>query len=403
MLGKVMRAFEDAMNAYQWEKSPTIAVALSGGQDSTALTLCAQVWCEKHNGKLVALHVDHGMRSVSSQEAQCVLDWCRSHNITGHILTCNKVASSQETARLKRYNLLGKWCEENKIYHLLVGHHAWDQAETVIMRQKRKSSGVGLMGMQPMRITEWGRILRPLLTLPPQGWDQCGYSVDDASNQNMQYERVQVRTQIIANASLREEALHLQKQSCQEQESQHAHLVEAIAKYVRLDANGVCVCAREVFDTNNPVHCALLKRIIMTVSGKVLPIRLKVWDMFCDRIPHWLCGQKVTLGGCVLLKRQSDVCIMREYKRIQKIIVKPGKQALFDGRFIIDNPTPYTREIDAWGNLCSQIKEQEMAFPAYRNKEGVCEVPRSHQSVGMRSVFMPMIPLMGYRFSCVMR
>jgi tRNA(Ile)-lysidine synthase len=55
-------------------------------------------------------------------------------------------------ARLLRYQALGRACRANNIFHLMVAHHADDQAETIMMRLMNKRLRSGLRGMQTI---EW--------------------------------------------------------------------------------------------------------------------------------------------------------------------------------------------------------------------------------------------------------
>ena len=45
-----------------FEPKPRLAVALSGGADSLALTLLLKRWLDQRGGSLLALTVDHGLR-----------------------------------------------------------------------------------------------------------------------------------------------------------------------------------------------------------------------------------------------------------------------------------------------------------------------------------------------------
>ena len=64
-----------------------VAVAVSGGRDSMALLLLAEIWAHRHAKRLIALTVDHGLRPDSRGEAVQVADWCRARNIAHRILT----------------------------------------------------------------------------------------------------------------------------------------------------------------------------------------------------------------------------------------------------------------------------------------------------------------------------
>ena len=55
-----------------FETAPTIAVAVSGGADSMALMLLAKHWTDTFGGKVVALTVDHKLRSEAKEEVAFV-------------------------------------------------------------------------------------------------------------------------------------------------------------------------------------------------------------------------------------------------------------------------------------------------------------------------------------------
>ncbi|QLH39022.1 MAG: hypothetical protein HWD60_08835 [Defluviicoccus sp.] len=59
-------------------------------------------------------------------------------------------AGIQEAARIARYRLLIDWCCGARVLHLLLGHHAGDQMETVLYRLLRGSGLAGLAGMVPL-------------------------------------------------------------------------------------------------------------------------------------------------------------------------------------------------------------------------------------------------------------
>src|SRR5262249_60934266 len=76
------------------------------------------------------------------------------------------IAGLQAKARAARYRLLREECRRRGILHLLLGHHADDQAETVAMRAARSGGVDGLAGMAAL--VEWPelRVLRPPLGGP---------------------------------------------------------------------------------------------------------------------------------------------------------------------------------------------------------------------------------------------
>lgn len=184
-----------------FETCPEIAVAVSGGRDSLCLALLADGWVRSLNGKLLALIVDHGLRAGSANEARATAHTLLRHGIESAILRwrgSKGTSGLQEAAREARYRLLGEACRERGILHLLVAHHAQDQAETIAMRAGRGSGPDGLAGMAALVETPDVRLLRPLLpvardrltaTLVERGVDW----IEDPSNVDQRFERARLR------------------------------------------------------------------------------------------------------------------------------------------------------------------------------------------------------------------
>ena len=103
-----------------------IAIGVSGGSDSMALTFLLSKWCGENEVNLTAITVDHGLRKESKVEAIQVSKWMADHNINHQILTWQgqkPTADIQNEARNARYTLLGEWCIHNNAQHLFLAHH----------------------------------------------------------------------------------------------------------------------------------------------------------------------------------------------------------------------------------------------------------------------------------------
>lgn len=184
-----------------FEHRPLLAVALSGGRDSLCLALLAHEWAVARRGRIVALIVDHGLRRGSAEEAQATHALADRLGIEGEILRWTGPKPQhgiQEAARTARYGLLFQGCRRVGALHLLVAHHADDQAETVAMRTVRGSGPDGLAGMSPLVEHRDLRIVRPLLAVPRRRLtatlDSRGVKwIDDPSNSDARFERARLR------------------------------------------------------------------------------------------------------------------------------------------------------------------------------------------------------------------
>ena len=55
-----------------FEKNPTVAVGVSGGPDSMALIHLIDHWNKLQKGKVIALIIDHNLRTNSSEETKII-------------------------------------------------------------------------------------------------------------------------------------------------------------------------------------------------------------------------------------------------------------------------------------------------------------------------------------------
>jgi tRNA(Ile)-lysidine synthase len=175
---------------------------VSGGSDSLALALLAANWARREGGAVHAFIVDHGLRTDSQAEAAEAAASLARLDIPARILTLDDLrpgSSLPERARAARLAVLEAGCREAGIIDLLLGHHAADQAETVIMRQLRGSGRAGLAGMAAITETASVRLLRPLLGVAPGrlkatlasrglGW------AEDPTNRDGRFTRARLRT-----------------------------------------------------------------------------------------------------------------------------------------------------------------------------------------------------------------
>ncbi|MYM67919.1 tRNA lysidine(34) synthetase TilS [Pseudoduganella sp. FT55W] len=128
-----------------------IAVALSGGLDSSALLHLAHAYAKAHGVTLHAFHVHHGLSpNADAWLAHCEQQ-CAALGITFAArriqLQDAKKTGTEAAARKARYAALGALCAEHNVALLLTAHHQDDQAETVLLQLLRGSGPAGLSGM----------------------------------------------------------------------------------------------------------------------------------------------------------------------------------------------------------------------------------------------------------------
>ena len=185
-----------------------VGLAVSGGPDSLALLLLAY---EVRPGLVRAATVDHALRDGSRAEAEAVALVCAERGIAHDILTVDwphrPTTALQEQARHARYAALGDWATRHALAAIATGHHADDQAETLLMRLNRGSGVRGLAAMRPaspLLGNDNISLVRPVLH-----WRRADLAdlvisaglsaTDDPSNHDDRHERVRVR-RLLANS-----------------------------------------------------------------------------------------------------------------------------------------------------------------------------------------------------------
>lgn len=179
-------------------KDRNVGLAVSGGPDSIALMLAFH---EYRPDTFQVVTVDHGFRTASAMEVQFVRQLCDERSIPCNIITLGLKSGSgnQERARMARYSAMAAWAKENDLAALVTGHHANDQAETMIMRLNRGVGIKGLGGMREISTTPCGFPLwRPFLNVRRDELVEYVMAngivpINDPSNQDEHYERVRIR------------------------------------------------------------------------------------------------------------------------------------------------------------------------------------------------------------------
>jgi tRNA(Ile)-lysidine synthase len=183
-----------------------LAVGLSGGADSVALTRALAERSKQLGLVLHAAHLHHGLRG---EEADGDLAFARAlaaelglpfHEAR---VDCEAEAKAnsetiEEAARHLRYRWFRQLMASGEVEAVATAHTRDDQAETVLAKFLRGAWTEGLSGIHPVVEFPEGRILRPLLSTTraeveaylgaiSQGWRE------DSSNRTLTFTRNRIR------------------------------------------------------------------------------------------------------------------------------------------------------------------------------------------------------------------
>ncbi|MDI1275808.1 tRNA lysidine(34) synthetase TilS [Polaromonas sp.] len=200
-----MTTVDDALRVF----SPQLplAVAYSGGADSTALLLaCAGKW----PGQVRAVHVHHGLQAAADDFARHCEAVCAQLQVplrVSRVMARHAPGESPEdAARNARYEAfralaLEGWAQP-AIKSIALAQHADDQVETMLLALSR---GAGLPGLSAMPAS-WQRdglmYYRPLLQVPGpaiRAWlaQRGAVFVEDPTNTDERFTRNRIRARLL--------------------------------------------------------------------------------------------------------------------------------------------------------------------------------------------------------------
>ncbi|RZL01803.1 MAG: tRNA lysidine(34) synthetase TilS [Rubrivivax sp.] len=188
-----------------------MAVAYSGGRDSTALLHATAVAARAHPGlQVVALHVHHGLSAQADQWLAHAQSQCEAWAAQGlpvrlawrRLRLNQKPGDSVEAlARDARYQALAEMAGEAGADTVLLAHHRRDQAETFLLQALRGAGISGLSAMPSVAERHGLQWQRPWLAHPRRAIEAYvahhGLShVEDDSNTDPRFARNRVRLNV---------------------------------------------------------------------------------------------------------------------------------------------------------------------------------------------------------------
>ncbi len=180
-----------------------VGVAYSGGADSTALLLAA---AERWPGQVHAIHIHHGLQTAADEFVRVCELVCANLRVPLRVVHVDAAhspgESPEDSARRARYSALADAATGLGLQGVLLGQHADDQVETLLLALSR---GAGLPGLSAMA-TQFRRggvmFYRPLLQTAAadlRQWllhDKTPF-IDDPSNTDERYTRNRIRARVL--------------------------------------------------------------------------------------------------------------------------------------------------------------------------------------------------------------
>lgn len=183
-----------------------IGVGVSGGIDSMCLLHFLNSNKEALDIDVVAIHINHGIREESDDEARFVVQKCKEMGVRVYKFTIDspkiareKKISLETAAREGRYGVFEALVKKDIVDKVALAHHQSDQAETILMHIFRGCGVSGARGMDPIRDKIY---IRPMLPVSKEeiadyaNMNNIEY-VEDASNKDTSYTRNYLRNVVM--------------------------------------------------------------------------------------------------------------------------------------------------------------------------------------------------------------
>jgi tRNA(Ile)-lysidine synthase len=302
--GAVGEAEADALFA-DLAAEPALALAVSGGPDSTALLYLMARWraLRQPVPRLVAVSIDHGLRPEARHEAAAVKRLAEKLGVEHRTMRWSgpkPAAGIQESARVARYRLLRIAARRAKAHCVVTAHTLDDQAETVLFRMARGSGLAGICGMaravpiddlahgfgRPSVAVQSARdhdapgrlpvlVVRPLLEVPKARLivtlQEAGIAyLQDASNADPRFARSRLRKLMpaLADEGLTSQCLVRLARRVRRSEAAHEAAVDWAARRLGLgiDTRRVTLSGAEWSELPVEIALRLLGRAIHTIG-----------------------------------------------------------------------------------------------------------------------------------------
>ncbi|MCF6343841.1 MAG: tRNA lysidine(34) synthetase TilS [Devosiaceae bacterium] len=349
-----MLNFDDLLSPIKAYKK--IALGVSGGADSLALMLIVAKWVSKidETPQVFVYSVDHKLRPNSDKEVAYVIKQAKKLGLKAKALSWQgkkPTTGIQEKARIARYQLIKQAMKQDKVEILLTGHHAYDQAETILMRMAHSSGIKGLGGMNKFSKVEEVKIFRPLLEISPTLLHEIVANSDlrainDPSNENKDFERIRWRKILpsLFELGLNERQFSIfSKRIKRANEALEENCLISFEKIITIDILGILHIDKQGFNNlSQEIKIRTLQKAIRYIGNDAKPFALAKIEQLSTKMQDAENFKKLTLHKCNIAIKDNYFEISKELSYLPKkdIILNAGEQVFWDNRFIIENTSP---------------------------------------------------------------
>ncbi len=348
-------------------RGEAVLVAVSGGADSVALLAALRELARRPGRayRLTAAHLNHRLRDDADADAEFVAELARGWEIPCIVASrdvpgaaAGETGGVEAAARRLRYEFLAEAAATCGASAVAVGHHADDNAETILYRIVRGTHLRGLSGIPAKRPLAGGavRLVRPLLEVRREEIEACCRRAGltwrtDETNIDTAYRRNFVRHELLPllrerlNARADDALLRLARAAGEVE----AHLAQqGSAALVRARKRG-----RESFCSASPSFLSAASlagepAVVRTYALRAAleQLHLPLGELTAERLaelaelPQSPPPAAVSLPGGFLARREGGLLIIEARgpeagpTEWQTVLQCPGRTLLPDGRAV---------------------------------------------------------------------
>jgi tRNA(Ile)-lysidine synthase len=290
-----------------------LVVAFSGGLDSCVL-LHGLRFGGAAGREIVAAHFDHRMRPGGARDAAWARGVCAAWGVAFHLGEAAAIPPSEDAARRARYDFLLNVRDEVDGAWLLTGHHADDQAETVLFRVLR---GTGIAGLRGIPARRPPAIARPLLGLWRDELLAYARAVglrwrEDPTNEHLGYARNVIRHQVLPTieAQLSPHARRALVRLAELADRDEAAWAELMPRLLEETGYRDGSLDAEAVARLGPGLRARVLRQVATLGGRTLDERATRRAVRFAELGR--SGTRIELGGGLELQRELDRLVLAQ-------------------------------------------------------------------------------------------
>jgi tRNA(Ile)-lysidine synthase len=331
-----------------FDQGEVVAVAVSGGLDSTVLLHALFLLKEDLGVKLVVCHLNHGLRGEESKRDYSFVEALAlkfALPFEGAELPAGllKGSSTQAAAREARYAFLADTARRRGASKIALGHTLDDHAETVLMRFVKGSGTGGLKGIAPVR----QKFVRPLIEVTREEVGRYAKAhsppieyVEDSSNASDKYLRNALRHDLIPHIKERynPNIINTLTRSAliSARDDEYLNLRAESAYADALSADGPLGSSALVFDRGKllKLHPAVSTRVFLK-GASILGKRARLYACHINRFLDLIKGSRPNVRAML----PGGLALVREYDRITLSTAPLRTPATFDMAIAVPGTT----------------------------------------------------------------